>query len=96
MLRLGILLAACSLFLSACDDPPEKPTLLLCVVDVEQSECVCAVKIPNQPVAELKHEPMIFCNKAVAFIPDEWEKYKNYVEGLEAWIDRVRKKAKPK
>ena len=92
MKPLGILLIAFSLV--SCDEPPIKPTLEVCVLDVENDECICGKKEPNKPVSNLRREALPYCEKSTAFRPSEWEKYKKYVDGLEAWIDRNRKKKK--
>lgn len=80
--------------LNACgaihQEPPEKPTVMVCMIDAESSECICGVKSPNKPTSNLKREPMLFCEKATAFPVKEWEKYKNYVDGLESYISRIR------
>ncbi len=90
MQRSLILSIAFSFLCVACvrNLPPDKPTLEACVLDIDRALCTCGVKAPNKPVSQLKHLPLLYCDKATVFIPDEWEKYKNYVDGLEAYVER--------
>lgn len=92
---LAILSIIFSLGLFGCDEPPEKVTIVLCVIDAEANECICGTKKPNEPVNDLRREPMVYCEGATAFPTKSWEKYKNYVDGLEAFIERQRKRAEP-
>jgi hypothetical protein len=94
MLRLAILSIVCSFSLLACDDPPEKVTVEICVAMVSDGECVCGVKKPNTPTVNFRHESLSYCDRATAFPPEAWEKYHTYVDQLEDWVSRAKAKAK--
>lgn len=86
MKLLATLLIGCS-FVS-CDEPPKKPSLEICVIDAANEQCICGFKEPNQPVKNLRREFLVYCERSTAFTPPNWEQYKNYVDGLEAFIER--------
>lgn len=97
MLRFAILLIGFS-FLAGCDDPPEKVTVEMCVLNPIEGttgfDCVCGVKAPDMPIVNFRHEVLAYCSNATLFPPEAWEKYHTYVEQLEDWAARVKSKVK--
>lgn len=62
---------------------PKKPVTYTCILDVPREECVCGMSDGSD---DLIRHPMIFCDRAIAYIPDEYEKLENYEEELEDYI----------
>ena len=87
---LAILLTGFSF--SACEDPPGKPTVEMCVISEPFQKCYCGIKEPGKPIAEVIVEDLAYCDKATAFPPAEWEKIKNYMDKMEAWSKRNRRR----
>lgn len=65
---------------------PEKPDILTCSVDAPRLECICGK--PSKP-EEIERHPILFCDKATAFIPSENEKRRNYEKSLEDTLRSV-------
>lgn len=75
------LFAVCGLALLSCNGAPQKPQVVMCIIDYPANEAICGLTDTTQTT----RVPLSTLDKATAFTPDEWQKLMDYKDQLEAW-----------
>jgi hypothetical protein len=94
-MRLSQLLATFSFVLLAGCLRPEKPILEACSLDAAFNECICGMTGQGANTKD-ERKPMAYCDKATAFPPKSWNKYKNYIDELEVYASELERELKAK
>lgn len=62
-----------------------RPVVEACVLKVETGKCLCTTKRLGEPLKALRIENLKHCDLAIAFPPDSWEVFKNYLDEIDPY-----------
>lgn len=75
--------------LAGCSGLPQKPNVVICVLDEPAREAICGIR-----GEEPQRVPLETMDKAIAFRPDQWEELIIYYQFLEVFSKDCAKRCK--